>query len=131
MSLKGHTKALRKVFQEKIRVFVWHSRSAHEQVLIIIEGIASKENEMHSYLVAADASGLEGLGGELLILVGHQVDAQGELVHAGLLPAQVEDADLGVGDAAAEAGLGVGLVLAVAVAAGGTATNLEGSKKRE
>ena len=41
-----------------------------------------------------------------------------EEVDAGALEARVEDADLGVGDAAAEAGLGVGLVLDLPVAAG-------------
>lgn len=40
---------------------------------------------------------------------------QGELVHLGLLPAQVEDPDLWVGDAPAETGLWVRLVLAVTV----------------
>ena len=59
------------------------------------------------------------------------MDAEWELVDAGLLAPKVVDADLGVGDTAAEAGLGVGLVLAVAVAAGGTATHIEGSTKRE
>ena len=43
----------------------------------------------YTYLVAADPAGLEGLGGELLQLAGHQVHAERELIHAGLLPAKV------------------------------------------
>ena len=42
-----------------------------------------------TYLVAADPAGLEGLGGELLQLAGHQVHAQRELIHARLLPVQI------------------------------------------
>merc|ERR1719210_991463 len=80
---------------------------------------------LHHVLVATDAASLEGLGGELLVLIGDQVDAEGELVHASLLTAQVEDPDLGVGDTAAEPGLGVGLVLAVAVATRWTPAHLE------
>merc|ERR1719209_624815 len=56
-------------------------------------------------LVAADPRGLESLGGELLQLVGHKVDREGELVDSSLLPSQVKDPDLGVG-----------LVLAVTIA---------------
>ena len=78
-----------------------------------------------SYLVATDTASLEGFGRQLLVLIGDQVDAEGELVHASLLAAQVEDPDLGVGDTAAEPGLGVGLVLAVAVATRGTPAHLE------
>ena len=35
---------------------------------------------LHHVLVAADPAGLEGLGGELLKLAGHQVHAQRELI---------------------------------------------------
>ena len=35
-------------------------------------------------LVAADPGGLQGLGGQLLQLVRHEVDSQGELVNTGL-----------------------------------------------
>ncbi len=81
---------------------------------------------MHPYLVATDASGLQSLGGELLVLVRHEMDAEREVIDIGLLATQVEDPDLGVRDASAEARLGVRLVLAVAVAAGGPATHLDG-----
>ena len=60
-------------------------------------------------LVGADASRFESLRGQLLVLVGHHVHAQREFIDVGSLAAQVEDADLGVGDTAVEAGFGVWL----------------------
>jgi len=65
-------------------------------------------------LVGADTGGLERLGRDLLVLVRDEVDAERELVDAGLLATEVEDADLGVRDTAVVPTLGVGLVLAVA-----------------
>jgi len=53
------------------------------------------------------------------------VDAKRELVDTSLLPAEVEDPDLGVRHTTAEPGLGVGLVLAVTVATGWSAPHLE------
>ena len=47
-------------------------------------------------LVGANTGGLEGLGAQLLILVGDEVDAEREVVDGGTLAAKVEDADLGV-----------------------------------
>ena len=66
--------------------------------------------------VAANTSGLQSLGGELLQLVGHQMDGQRELVNSSLLTSQVEDPDLGVGDTTVKSALGIGLVLTVAIA---------------
>ena len=60
-------------------------------------------------LVGANTGGLERLGGQLLVLVGDQVDAEREVVDVGLLAAEVEDADLGVGHTTVEARLGVWL----------------------
>lgn len=60
-------------------------------------------------LVGANTGGLEGLGRQLLILVGDHVHTGGEVVNAGLLTAQIEDADLGVGNTTVEARLGVRL----------------------
>jgi len=74
-------------------------------------------------LVRADTSGFQGLTGELLVLVGDKVAAEGELVDGSALATKIENTDLRVGDTAVVAGLGVGLVLAVAVAAGRTATH--------
>lgn len=60
-------------------------------------------------LVGANAGGLEGLGAQLLILVGDEVDAEREVVDVGTLAAEIEDANLGVGDTTVEARLGVRL----------------------
>ena len=55
------------------------------------------------------ALGLEGLGAQLLILVGDQVDAQREVVDGGTLAAEIEDANLGVRHTTVEARLRVRL----------------------
>jgi hypothetical protein len=60
-------------------------------------------------LVGADTGGLEGLGAQLLILVRHHVDAEREVIDGSALAAEIEDADLRVGDTTVEPGLGVGL----------------------
>ena len=86
---------------------------AHAQV----EGVLAAR--LGHVLVARDARGLERLRRELLLLVRDEVGGERELVHAGALAAQVEDADLRVRHAAAVARLGVRLVLAVAVATRG------------
>lgn len=64
---------------------------------------------MENVLVGANTGGLEGLGRQLLILVGDHVHTGGEVVNVGLLTAQIEDADLGVGNTTVEARLGVRL----------------------
>ena len=53
-------------------------------------------SHLDNVLVGANAGGLEGLAGELLVLVRDQVDAEGEVVDVRLLAAQVENADLAV-----------------------------------
>jgi hypothetical protein len=58
-------------------------------------------------LVGANTGGLERLGGQLLVLVGDQVNAEREVVYVGLLATKVEDADLGIGDTTVEPALGV------------------------
>jgi len=62
-------------------------------------------------LVGANTGGLESFGAQLLVLVGHHVNAEGEVVNIGLLASQIEDPDLGVRDTTVEPGLGVGLCL--------------------
>lgn len=74
------------------------------------EGLACRWN----VLVGANTGSLEGLGGDLLILVGDEVNAEGELVDVGLLATEIEDANLGVGDTTVEARLRVRL-LSIAV----------------
>jgi len=77
--------------------------------------------DLDKVLVGANTGGFESLRGKLLVLVGDQVDAQGELVDTSPLAAQVKDLDLGVGDTTVEPRLRVRLVLAVAVATSRTA----------
>lgn len=60
-------------------------------------------------LVGTDTGGFEGLGGQLLVLVGDHVHAQREVIDVGLLTSQIEDTDLGVGNTTVEPGLRVGL----------------------
>jgi len=83
---------------------------------------------LHHVLVGANTGSLESLGGQLLVLVGDHVDAQGELVDIGLLATEIEDANLGVGHTTVEPGLGVRLVLAVPVATGGSPGHFDGGK---
>lgn len=78
--------------------------SADTQVETFLSGV------LDEVLVGANTGGLEGLGTQLLILVGDEVDAEREVVDVRTLAAQVEDADLGIGDTTVEPGLGVGLV---------------------
>merc|ERR1719297_390605 len=82
-------------------------------------------------LVTADAAGLQRLRGQLLELVGRQVDGEGELVHTGLLTSEIIDPDLGVGDTTVESALGIGLILAVAIALGRSPTHLYFSCRSE
>ena len=60
-------------------------------------------------LVGADTGGFEGLGTQLLVLVGDEVDAEREVIDLGALSAQIEDSDLGVGDTTVEPGLRIRL----------------------
>jgi hypothetical protein len=58
-------------------------------------------------LVGANTGSFESLGGQLLVLVGDQVDAEREVVYIGLLATKVEDADLGIRYTTVEPALGV------------------------
>lgn len=69
-------------------------------------GVACRQD----VLVGANTGSLEGLGGDLLILVGDEVDAERELVDVGLLATEIEDANLGVGYTTVEARLRVRLL---------------------
>lgn len=81
-----------------------------------VEGVDA-DAEMESFLagnldevlVGADTGGLESLGAQLLVLVRHHVDAEREVIDGSALAAEIEDADLGVGDTTVEARLGVRL----------------------
>jgi hypothetical protein len=58
-------------------------------------------------LVGANTGSLESLGGQLLVLVGDQVDAEREVVYVRALATEVENADLGIGYTTVEPALGV------------------------
>ena len=67
-------------------------------------------------LVGSNTGSLEGLRGNLLLLVANHMDAAGELlVHSSLLTAIVHS-NLGIGDTTVETRLRIGLVLLVPVA---------------
>jgi hypothetical protein len=83
-------------------------------------------SDLDEVLVGANASGFERLGAELFVLVGDEVNAGGEVIDTGLLPAQVEDSYLSIGHTTVEARLGVRLVLAVTVASGWAACHCSG-----
>ena len=63
-------------------------------------------------LVGADTGGFESFRGQLLVLVGNEVNTQREVIGAGLLTSQIEDTDLRVGNTTVEPGLGVRLLYA-------------------
>ena len=63
---------------------------AHAQVETFLAG------QLDEVLVGANTGGLEGLGAQLLILVGHKVDAEREVIDGGTLAAEIENANLGV-----------------------------------
>lgn len=60
-------------------------------------------------LVGTDTGGFESLGAQLFVLIGNEVNTEGEVVDTGTLSAKIEDPDLGVGDTTVEAGLGIRL----------------------
>lgn len=82
---------------------------AHSDVELVLAAV------LNEVLIAANAASLKGLRGQLLILVGYEMNAQGKVLNVSLLPAQIINSDLGVGDTTTEPTLRVGLVFAVAV----------------
>lgn len=67
-------------------------------------------------LVSANTTSFQRFGRQLLVLIGNQVNAEGEVFYASLLPAQIENPDLGIWDTSTETRLGVWLVFAIPVA---------------
>lgn len=82
---------------------------AHSDVELVLSA------ELDQVLVAANSAGFQSLGTQLFILVGHEMDAQREILDRGLLSAQIKDTNLWVWHTTAEPGLGVWFVLAVAI----------------
>ena len=60
-------------------------------------------------LVGTDAGGFKSFRGQLLVFVGYHMDAEGEFIDVGTLAAQIENANLGIGDTTVEARLGIWL----------------------
>merc|ERR1711860_28465 len=87
-----------------------------------VEGVFA--HHLDHVLVGADTSRFEGLGGELFMLVGDHVDAQGKFIDASPLTTQVVNTNLGIRDTPAETRLGVRFVLAVPIAPRRPATHL-------
>lgn len=85
---------------------------------------------LHHVLVGADSGGLQSFGRELLVFIRHHVATQRELVHFGLLPTQVKDADLGIGNTPAEARFRIRFILAIAVTACRAATHSSNGQSR-
>lgn len=73
-----------------------------------VEGVLA--TRLDEVLVGANTGGFKSLGTQLLVLVGDEVDAERELIDTSTLAAEIEDANLRVGDTAVEARLRVGLV---------------------
>jgi hypothetical protein len=69
-----------------------------------VEGLLS--GGLHDVLVGANSGSLESLRRELLVLVGDEVAAEGEVIDGSLLSSEVVDSDLGVRDTTVVSGLG-------------------------
>lgn len=73
-------------------------------------GLADWELEPFPHiLVGADTGGFESFRRELFVFIRNHVNAEGEFVYIGTLSAQIEDANLGVGDTTVETRFRVGL----------------------
>jgi len=92
---------------------------AHTQVKVLTTTVGGE------VLVARNAGGFQGLGRDLLVLVGHHVHGTGEHVSGAPLHTVVVDTDLRVRDTTAKPTLGVRFVLAVTVALIRTTTHLD------
>jgi hypothetical protein len=66
-------------------------------------------SQLDKVLVGANAGRLEGLGAQLLILVGDQVDTEREVIDGRTLAAQIKDPNLSVGYTTVEPGLRIRL----------------------
>jgi hypothetical protein len=72
-------------------------------------------SDLAQVLIGANTGSFQGLGAQLFIFVGDQVDAEGELVDGSALSAEIENSDLWVGNTTVESRLRIRLVLAVTV----------------
>jgi tripartite-type tricarboxylate transporter receptor subunit TctC len=79
--------------------------------------LTTKLNEV---LVAANTSGFESFGGDLMMLAGQKMDAEGEFGNIGALLPQIENADLRLGNTTAETRLDIRFATDGAITASGT-----------
>jgi hypothetical protein len=79
-------------------------------------------------LVAGHTGSLQRAGGQLLLLVGHQVGDEGELVDRDLLGSTIKDSDLCIGNTSAISRLDVGLVLLETNTTSGSCTQTSETK---
>lgn len=82
---------------------------SHSDVELIFAAI------LHQVLVAANATGFQSFRAELFVFIGHEMNAQWEIIDESLLSAQIENANLGIRNTATEARLRVRLVFTVAI----------------
>ncbi len=75
-------------------------------------------------LVAGDTGGLECFGGDLLDLVGDNVNDEGEGVSTGFLPTDIVDSDFGIRHTPVVSGFGVRLAPADSVATSWSSAHL-------
>jgi len=86
----------------------WVDSDSHVEVL-------SSAVDLHVF-VTGNSSGLKSFGGDLLLLVANQMDAGSELVVGSLLPTDIVESELCIGDTSVESRFWIRLVLLVPVA---------------
>lgn len=69
-----------------------------------VEGLFT--GSLDDVLVGANSGSLESLGRELLVLVGNEMAAEGEVIDGGLLSTEIVDSDLWVGNTTVVSRLG-------------------------
>lgn len=72
--------------------------------------------ELHEVLVAANTSGFQSFGAQLFILVGHEMNAEWEVINISLLATEIEDANFCVRYTTAETRLRIRFVFAITIA---------------
>jgi len=99
---------------------VWVRTDAHVETLlasnlhkvpgVFVSPLTRSPVAVLNLLVGANTSGFQGLGAQLLVLVGDHVDAKREVIDTGALAAKIEDTNFRIGDTTVEARLGIRLL---------------------
>lgn len=82
---------------------------SHADVELILAAV------LHQVFVAANTTGFQSFGAELFIFIGDEMNAQWEVLDECSFSAQIEDANLGVGNTTTETRFRVRLVFTVAI----------------